>query len=167
MTVTRGSIIVSFFLTSRSARDLNYVENVTASNGTFVLNFRGVELVPEAIVQDPAYPVNIQESEDELTLILVTIIPSGTILLLTLLLVTLCYRHRKNSQRFKVSQTQLSHLLLTVFLMPLTGAYLVFMERGGSLKQCQWRKCGVVSLAREARHLGGCGDMLPQKSVGF
>ena len=108
VTVTRGSIIVSFFLTSRSARDLlNYVETVTASNGTFVFNFRGVELVPEAIVQDPAYPVNIPESEDELTLILVTIIPSGTILLLTfllILLVTLCYRHRKNSQSFKVSQ---------------------------------------------------------------
>ena len=108
VTVTRGSIVVSLFLTSRSARDLvNYVETVTTSNGTFLFTFRGVDLVPETIVQDTAYPVRVpEETEDELILILVTTIPSGTVLLAVLLLIliaTLCYRRRRNSQSFKVS----------------------------------------------------------------
>ena len=108
ITAARGSIVVSVFLTSRSARDLlNYVETVIAANDTFNFMFRGVNLVP-LITQDPAYPVSLpEEEEDELTLILVTIIPSGTVLLTTLLIiliVTLCYRHRKNTQSFKVSE---------------------------------------------------------------
>ena len=107
VTVTRGSIVVSVFLTSRSARDLlRYIETVTTSNGTFVFSFRGVELVPSTIVQDPAYPISVSEEEDELTLILLAVIPSATVLLSTfllILLITLCYRHRRNTQSFKVS----------------------------------------------------------------
>ena len=104
ITITRGSIIVSVFLTSRSAKDLqSYVETVTTSNGTLVFEFRGIQLSPSAIVMDPSYPIEIPE--DELTLILVTVIPSGTVLLLTLVfIVTIChcYRRRRNSRSFKV-----------------------------------------------------------------
>ena len=109
ITVTRGSILVSVFLTSRSARDLlNYVETAVASNDSFTFVFQGVNLVPTNVVQDPTYPVSLpEEEEDKLTLILVTVIPSGTVLLTTLLIilfVTLCYRHRKNTQSFKVRE---------------------------------------------------------------
>ena len=109
ITVTRGSILVSVFLTSQSASNLlNYVGTVTSSNDTFTFMFRGADLVPTDIVRDPAYPVTLpEEEEDELTLILVTVIPSGTVLLTTLLIilfVTLCYRHRKNTQSFKVRE---------------------------------------------------------------
>jgi hypothetical protein len=106
VTVSRGSILVSLFLTSRSARDLqSYVETLTTSNGTLEFFFRGVELSPATITQDPSYPVEVPEDpEDELTLILVTVLPSGAVLLATLLLIlsaTLCYRRRRNSQSFK------------------------------------------------------------------
>ena len=104
VTITRGSIVVSVFLTSRSAKDLqSYVETVTTSNGTLVFEFRGIQLSPSAIVMDPSYPIEIPE--DELTLILVTVIPSGTVLLLALVCIvtiTFCYRRRRNSRSFKV-----------------------------------------------------------------
>lgn len=107
VTITRGSIVVSLFLTSKRATDLlSYVELVTSSNGSLVFTVRGFELSPSAIVMDPLYPIHIPEdSEDELTLILVSTIPSGTVLLLTLiiiLVVTLCYRRQRNSKSFKV-----------------------------------------------------------------
>ena len=116
VTVSRGSIIVSVFLTSRLARDLqSYVEMVVMSNGTLVFTFRGVELSPSAIVMDPSYPIDVSDdSEDELTLILVTIIPSGSVLLATLLIiliVTLCYRRRRNSRSFKVGRHRRNNLL--------------------------------------------------------
>ena len=115
LTITRGSIIVSIFLTAVSASDLlAYVENVVSSNGTLVFTFRNVVLSPSIIVQDPAYPINIPgDSEDELTLILVSIIPSGTILIITLVIIltaTICYRHRKKTQSFKVREMLLTTL---------------------------------------------------------
>ena len=106
ITITRGSIVVSLFLTTQRAETLrDYVQMVTSSNGTLNFVFRSFDLTPSAIVMDPSYPINVPEEEDELTLILVTIIPSGTVLLLTLLIilvVTLCYRHRRNTKSYKV-----------------------------------------------------------------
>ena len=107
ITITRGSIVVSLFLTTQRAETLrDYVQMVTLSNGTLNFVFRSFELTPSAIMMDPSYPINVpEEEEDELILILVTIIPSGTVLLLTLLIilvVTLCYRHRRNTKSYKV-----------------------------------------------------------------
>ena len=121
VSVTSGSIVVTISLTSIRAQDLlEYVQTVTTSNGTLVFTFRDIELSPSAIVQDPDYPIELivqdpdypielpEDSEDDLTLILVSIIPAASVLLatlLTILIVTLCYRHRRNSQSFKVSAT--------------------------------------------------------------
>ena len=107
ITVSPGSIIVSFFAISRSAEELvAFLDLVTSDNDTFTFIFNGEELAPFSIVQDPAYPVLVPADEDKLLLILVTVIPSGTILLSAILLivvVALCHRHHKKTKVFKIS----------------------------------------------------------------
>ena len=108
VTISRGSIIVSIFLTTKRPQDLQrYVNMVTSSpNGTLSFDFQGIELSPSSIEMDPSYPIDIPEdSEDELTLILMSIIPAGSLLLLILIIIlvaTICYRRQRNTKTFKV-----------------------------------------------------------------
>lgn len=104
-TIRNGSIIVSTFVTARTARQLVDIINQATSdpNTTLTLVFNGMTLVPSMVVQDPAYPVYLEE--DRLLLILATTIPAGVILLCGLLLicmVCLCRRRKGAKQEFDI-----------------------------------------------------------------
>ena len=110
ITVTEGSIIVSFFATTQQAADLAaFVQQVTSNFQALSFTFNGNALVPSNITQDPAYPIVFPTvspaTEDQLILILATTIPSGTILFATILLiivVILCQRHQRKNRVFKM-----------------------------------------------------------------
>ena len=110
ITVTEGSIIVSFFATTQRALDLaRFVVKVVSNFQALTFTFNGQMLVPSNITQDPAYPVIVPTlvpaTEDHLVLILATTIPSGTILITTILLivvVVLCRSHHKKSKVVKI-----------------------------------------------------------------
>ncbi len=109
-TIHRGSLIVSTFVTARTASQLVDIINQATSdpNTTLTLLFNGTTLVPSTVVQDPAYPVSL---EDHLVLILATTIPAGVILLCGLLLicvVCLCQRKRRAKQQFGIQVVQLN-----------------------------------------------------------
>ena len=103
-TVSQGSIIVSTFVTAVDTRRLvDVIDQVTTDpNTTLSFTFAGQLLVPSSVVQDPAFPVTL---EDNLVLILATVIPAGVILLCGLLcicVVCLCRRKRRTKQEFKI-----------------------------------------------------------------
>ena len=121
VTISRGSIVVSIFLTTKRPQDLQrYVNMVTSSpNGTLSFDFQGMELSPSSIEMDPSYPIDIPEdSEDKLTLILMSIIPAGSVLLLILIIIlvaTICYRRQRNTKTFKV-YILCAHTQTTIYL---------------------------------------------------
>ena len=121
VTISRGSIVVSIFLTSKRPQDLQrYVNMVTSSpNGTLSFDFQGIELSPSSIEMDPLYPIDIPEdSEDKLTLILMSIIPAGSVLLIILIIIlvaTICYRRQRNTKTFKV-YILCAHTQTTIYL---------------------------------------------------
>ena len=108
ITIRRGSIVVSFFVTSRSATNLlEYVEEVVSSNGTLDFSFRGAELTPSSIVMDSSYPIDIPEEEenDYTEVILACALAGGIILLLVFILIlilTIYCRHRRKTGTYKV-----------------------------------------------------------------
>ena len=102
--VTQGSIIVSTFITSRATRNLVNIINklIVEGNETLTLNFRNQTLMPSSIVQDPNYPVYL---ENHLILILATTIPGGVIILsicLLICVVVLCRKRKKSSERLNI-----------------------------------------------------------------
>ena len=111
ITLTEGSIIVSFFATTQRAQDLaRFVDEVTSNFQALNFTFNEQILVPSNITQDPAYPIIVPTvlpaTEDHLVLILATTIPSGTILIATILLIVVVILCRSHHKRSKVARIQ-------------------------------------------------------------
>ena len=109
ITVKCGSIVVSFFAVASTPRLLQaFVDAITTSNDTLTFTYKTQLLEPSSVFQDPNYPIDFgpESSEDELLLILATTIPSGSILLATILLVlvvSMCQKHKKKNKVFKIN----------------------------------------------------------------
>ena len=109
-TLTEGSLIVSFFATTQRSQDLaRFVVEVTSNFQALSFTFNGQILIPSNITQDPAYsivvPTLLPATVNHLVLILATTIPSGTILIATILLIVvviLCRSHHKRSKVVKI-----------------------------------------------------------------
>ena len=103
--VTRGSVIVTTFVTARSTeRLIEIIDSVVSDpNTTLTFTFNGVILIPSSVEQDPAYPVSL-ENHVHLILILVTTIPAGVILLCGLILICMvccCLSKKRTRQEYK------------------------------------------------------------------
>ncbi len=110
VTAQCGSTMVSFFAAAIDPYALQaFVDAITSSNVTLTFLYNSQFLAPLTVTQDPDYliefPTAPPAEEDELLLILATTIPSGTILLVAIVLflvVCMYQRHRKRNKVFKI-----------------------------------------------------------------
>ena len=119
-TVKQGSIIASTFVTCRITKHLVDIMNrlMIEGNEVLVLNFKNQTLMPSAIVQDPNYPVHL---ENHFVLILATTVTGGVFILgncLLICLVILCRMCNKPKQEIKnrvcLSVSFFSHYFLLI-----------------------------------------------------
>ena len=98
--LTRGSIIVSTFVTVRRTKDLvDIIDRVNSDlNTTLTFTFNGTTLVPSSVLQDQTFPVT--EDDHRLVLVLGATIPAGVILLcgVFLICVVCCCCLRNNGK---------------------------------------------------------------------